>query len=199
MAARVRHADANEKCGEWLRQGRPKLSPVRSAQQSKTEIEQIPDKLEFGLVFLLLFCSLMFFFFFFSLFSFRLRCQRNFLTFFLLLFLPFCCVFLVSATFPRKISSQIFASYYDYFYIAFRPSSIALPFEKWHFTTVVICFCSCFLLPLFIFPLVRMCDLAATHNNVGWLCKLWVSMWFVVIRAMSWAWWTIYIRVYIHI
>lgn len=62
MAARVRHADANEKCGEWLRQGRPKLSPVRSAQQSKTEIEQIPDKLEFGLVFLLLFCSLMFFF-----------------------------------------------------------------------------------------------------------------------------------------
>lgn len=97
-----------------------KLSPGRSAQQSKTEIEQIPDKLEFGLVFLLLFCSLMFFLF---LFSFRLRCQRNFLTFFLLLFLPFCCVFLavVSATFPRKISSQIFASYYDYFYIAFRP------------------------------------------------------------------------------
>lgn len=111
--------------GEWLRQWRPKRCPIRSAQQSKTEIEQIPDKLEFGLVFLLLllFSCLFFFLDFLSLFSFRLRCQRNFLTFFLLLFLPFCCVFLavVSATFPRKISSQICAGYYDYFYIAFYP------------------------------------------------------------------------------
>lgn len=49
--------------GEWLRQWRPKRCPIRSAQQSKTEIEQIPDKLEFGLVFLLLllFSCLLFF------------------------------------------------------------------------------------------------------------------------------------------
>lgn len=77
-----------------------KLSPVRSAQQSKTEIEQIPDKLEFGLVFLLLFCSLVFFFFVLFCFSshfvcaaseifshFSYCCSCRFVVFFLPLFL----------------------------------------------------------------------------------------------------------------
>lgn len=179
--------------------GATKLSPGRSAQQNKTEIEQIPDKLEFGLVFLLLFCSLMFFFVLFcfsshfvcaasEIFShFSYCCFCRFVVFFLPLFLQH-----FHARFRLKYSLAIMIISTLRFTPSYCSSSFALPFEKWHFTTVVICFCSCFLLPSFLFSLVRMCDLAATQNNVGWLRKLWVSMWFVVIGAMSGAWWTIY-------
>lgn len=197
MAARVRHADGVREWG--VVEAMATLAPPQwTAQQSRTEIEQIPDKLEFGLVFFC-FCFAFFLVVVSLLISFALPAKfaHIFLTdVFFVRFL--CCCFC-------NISTQDFVSNMRWAIkiistLRFTPTPISnsrLLFFLLHHSPCWSCtlkndtlqqlyFVFVYSLHLLVLlipsisTIVQVCELPPPTTIQAWVYKLWVLMWFVV-------------------